>query len=157
MIHGRFFKDGHCTEVIFSDKIIGGKKMIPRFTEVEKLIDDLNDAVSEATASWLETNRELELGRLRALELAVSIVKSQPQIEASKVRKSCETCRHRRKHWTMEPCASCKFDDYDGSEWESIRGKWLEMKSNSYQCSECACKVHAKSNFCPDCGSPMDV
>lgn len=158
MIKGRYVRGGHYTEVILNGDVIGGRKrMIPRFMNTDNYIDMLNDELSIAQERWNTTNSEIDLREIETLNKVIIIARAQPQIEASMVKKSCETCRHRRKSWKEEPCSSCKFVFDDGTEWESMKGKWRYVGLLRYQCSECGCKLDRTSAFCPDCGSPMEV
>ena len=34
------------------------------------------------------------------------------------------------------------------------RGRWINYKNGTFECSNCGCK-HSKSNYCPNCGAKM--
>lgn len=158
MIKGRYVRGGHYTEVVLNNSFVRGRKgMIPKFIDVNNYIDAIYEELQIVQERWNSTHHEVELREIEALNKAIIIARTQPQIGPSVVRKSCETCRHRRKKWNEEPCASCKFIYDDGTEWESMKGVWKYIGSFEYECSECGCSMNRVSAFCPDCGAPMEV
>lgn len=63
--------------------------------------------------------------------------------------------------YVMDSCPLSEVPEQKKGKWKPYTyvasDDWYQDKETRYRCSKCSVEVINKSNFCPNCGSPMVV